>query len=500
MKSSVLAWLDKTAGRFPDKDAFRMEEEHLTFSSLRSITNQLGTFLAERVSCGSPVVCMAGRHVLTPALFLSVVRAGCIYAPIDAAMPTSRLQQMIGVAQAKHLLVDRENLEKAKALEFSGEIIVAEDVLDTPANDALLADRARHILPTSPLYIIFTSGSTGAPKGVITSHHALMCYIDAVSEVLKVDETDVFGGQAPLDYIAAVREIYFPVKTGATTVIIPKNEFSMPTELFGTLNRNKVTALCWSVAGVELPAKLNAFSECKPEFLKKVCFSGSVMPGKYLRAWQEALPQVMYVNQYGPTETTASCSYYVVQETAGDDTVLPIGRPYKNYDILILTEDGRRAAEGEVGEICVLGPCLALGYYGNPEKTAQSFVQNPLNPNYRELMYKTGDLGKEENGQLWFLGRKDRQIKHMGHRIELEEIEGTAKRINGVNESCALYQKERELLYLFYTGDASAKEISLFFRSNLPAFMVPRKIIRLDKLPALPNGKTDMNALKAMFQ
>lgn len=500
MDSSVLGWLDRTAGRFPDKDAFRMEGEALTFSALRGITLRLGTCLAERIPCGSPVVCMAGRHVLTPALFLSVVRAGCFYAPIDAAMPVSRLQQMIAVARAGFMLVDRENLERAKALDFGGEIIVAEDVLDTPADEALLAERARHILPTSPLYIIFTSGSTGAPKGVITSHHALMCYIDAVSEVLKVDENDVFGGQAPLDYIAAVRDIYFPVKTGATTVIIPKNEFSIPTELFGTLNRNKVTALCWSVAGVELPAKLNAFTECKPEYLKKVCFSGSPMPGRYLRIWQEALPEVMYVNQYGPTETTASCTCYVVQGKVDENTVLPIGRPYKHYDVLILTEDGRRAAEGEVGEICVLGPCLALGYYGNAEKTAQSFVQNPLNPNYRELLYKTGDLGKEENGLLWFLGRKDRQIKHMGHRIELEEIEGNAKRIDGVNDCCALYQKERELLYLFYTGAASAKEITLYFRANLPAFMVPRKIVRLENLPALPNGKTDMNALKAMFQ
>ena len=223
------------------------------------------------------------------------------------------------------------------------------------------------------------------------------------------------------------------------------------------------------------------------------------MPGKYLRAWQEALPQVMFVNQYGPTEATASCSYYIVTETARDDTVLPIGRPYENYDILIMTESGQQAAEGEVGEICVLGPCLALGYYGNPEKTAQSFVQNPLNSNYRELMYKTGDLGKYADGQLWFLGRKDRQIKHMGHRIELEEIEGTAKRIDGVEDCCALYHKEKEHLYLFYTGAASSKEITLYFRSNLPAFMTPRKIVNLEKLPVLPNGKTDMNALKAYF-
>ena len=128
-------------------------------------------------------------------------------------------------------------------------------------------------------------------------------------------------------------------------------------------------------------------------------------------------------------------------------------------------------------------------------------MQNPLNDCYRELIYKTGDLGSfNEQGELMFHGRKDRQIKHMGHRIELEEIEGAAKRVDGVRTCCSLYQKEKELLYLFYTGDATPKEITLFFRAQMPAFMVPRKIMQLDELPALPNGKTDMYALKAYFK
>ena len=121
--------------------------------------------------------------------------------------------------------------------------------------DFIAQEVRKRIIDTDPLYANFTSGSTGVPKGVITSHHSLMCYIDAVCEVLEADESDVFGGQAPLDYIAAVRDIYIPLYTGASTVIIPKNIFSMPKELFGVLNEYKVTALCWSVAGVSLPAK-----------------------------------------------------------------------------------------------------------------------------------------------------------------------------------------------------------------------------------------------------
>jgi non-ribosomal peptide synthetase component F len=143
---------------------------------------------------------------------------------------------------------------------------------------------------------------------------------------------------------------------------------------------------------VELPAKLGAFELGKPQYLKKLCFSGSVIHCKYLKIWQENLPDVMYVNQYGPTEATASCTYYIVDHPVSEDTVLPIGVPYENYHILLLNEDDTATPPGEIGEICVSGPILALGYYGNRAYTEKAFFQNPLNPYYRELIYKTGDL------------------------------------------------------------------------------------------------------------
>jgi len=501
MDLTVLKWLDKTAAVHADKTVFSDKETSLTFSQLNHHSKSIGTYLARQVSPCSPVVVMSGRHVLTPACYLGVVRAGCFYAPMDASMPAARLNQILGVIRAQIMLVDREHAQIAETLDFSGEILILEDILDTIPEEALLKKACAGLTGTSPLYVIFTSGSTGIPKGVITSHQSLMCYIDAVCKVLSMDETDVLGNQSPLDYIAAIRDIYIPVKLGASTVILPKNEFSMPTKLFETLNAYHVTTLCWSVAGVELPAKLGAFDVIKPEFVKKVCFSGSVMPCKYLKIWQEHLPDVLYVNQYGPTEATASCTYYVVSEKVEDSTVLPIGVPYENYRILLLNEDHTATVPGDIGEICVSGPILALGYYGNPEKTAESFLQNPLNPNYRELIYKTGDLGRfREDGVLEFHGRKDRQIKHMGHRIELSEIEGTAAEIPGVEECCALYQKEKELLYLFYSGTASSKEITLHFRKVLPAFMVPRKLVNLESVPHLPNGKVDMQTLKTYFK
>ena len=501
METSVLNRLDKTAAAFPDKVMFRDETAEITFGEFDRLTKAVGTYLAQRVPAGSPVAVMSGRHILTPSCFLGAVRAGCFYAPMDGDMPQTRLNQIIGVIRAGFMLVDRAHLETAQALDFDGEIIVFEDIRDTEPDEALLAAREKTLGCTSPLYVIFTSGSTGVPKGVITSHQSLMTYIDSVAKVLDINSTDILGNQSPLDYIAAVRDIYFPVSFGASTYIIPKNEFAVPTTLFDTLNREKITALCWSVAGVELPAKLGAFDVSKPEYLRKLCFSGSVMPCKYLKIWQEHMPDVLYVNQYGPTEATASCTYYVVKEKVNDDTVLPIGTAYDNYHVMLLNEDNTATPQGETGEICVSGPILALGYYGNKEQTEKSFLQNPLNDNYRELIYKTGDLGHfDENGVLHFHGRKDRQIKHLGHRVELGEIEETAKKIAGVSDCCALYYKEKATLYLFYTGEATSKDIVLYFRQNMPAFMVPRKLINLEALPTLPNGKIDMQTLKSYFK
>ena len=501
MEITVLDWLDRTAGRLPDKTAFIDESGILTFDELQQIARQIGSQLLKYKKDRQPVVVMSGRHRLTPACFLGVVYIGNFYAPIDATMPVARLTQILQVIQSDVMIVDRDNMKTVEKLEFRGTILILEELMEDTAVDEAGLERIRRKMSSDmPLYTIFTSGSTGVPKGVITSHYALMCYIEAVSEVLDIGEVDRLGNQSPLDYIAAIRDIYFPIKDGASTVILPKQYFAVPAKLFEALNQYQVTTLCWSTSALTIPVQMRAFEYEVPRFLKKVCFSGSVMPGRILKIWQEHLPDVLFVNQYGPTEATASCTYYVVKERVTEDTVLPIGKPYRQYRILLLDEQNQETLPGEIGEICILGPALALGYYGTPERSAQAFIQNPLNHAYRELIYKTGDLGRfREDGELEFHGRMDRQIKHLGHRVELSELERVAEEIEGVTESCALYDKEKEYLYLFYTGETQKKQISIEMRGKLPGFMVPRKIINLTEIPRLPNGKTDMVTLKTYF-
>ena len=501
MDTSILKMLDRASEKYTGKVVYRDGEENITFGALKKQAQAVGSWIAKKIPPESPVSVLAGRNIITPICYLGVAEAGCFYAPMDLTMPASRLNQILSVVDSKVMLVSKENLELAKSLEYKGEIVVIEDILDTKIDEDLLESARNNLTEYSPLYVIFTSGSSGIPKGVITSHNSLMCYLDALNEVIELNDKDILANQSPLDYIAAVRDIYLPLMSGAETVIVPKNEFAMGGRLFDVLNKYKVTTICWSAAGMEVPAKLGAFDEAVPEYLTKIVFSGSVLLGKYLKIWQDNLPNAMFVNQYGPTETTASCTYYVVSEKATEETVLSIGRPYKHYKILLLSENNEAVSKGKVGEICVSGPCLALGYYGDEKRTSEAFIQNPLNKNYRELIYKTGDLGRiEEDGNLTFLGRKDRQIKHMGHRIELAELELTALKLDGIEECCVLYDADKKQIYMFVIGDNEPRDVVLHFRKEMPPFMVPRKVIKLEEMPRLPNSKIDMQELKSYFK
>lgn len=512
---NVLEWLEATVEKCPDKPAFSDTESSITFAQVYDIARNAGAYLIEKLGVDrTPVAVFAGRKMVTPAYFLGVVYAGRPYAPIDASLPDKRIEKILENLSPRAIVADRESLEHvesivnelAKTEVFERpQIFVAEDIScfeRIVGADSLLEKLAavrRQMSMTDPLYIIYTSGSTGNPKGVMTSHLSLMTYINAYCDVMHIEESDVLGNQSPLDYIAAIRDIYLPLKTGCSTAIIPKEYFMEPNALFDYMNDKKVSSVGWSVSAFTILTSLGAFEEVGLKSLRKICFSGSVMPCRVLRKWQENLPEAHFVNQYGPTEATASCTYYSVDHTVEEDEVLPIGKAYDNYRVFLIDEHGNEPAVGEQGEICVCGPILALGYYNDLERTAAAFTLNPLNRAYPERMYRTGDYGRlDEDGILHFCGRMDRQIKHMGHRVELDEVEHAANVVDGVAESCVIYNKAKEVLILFYTGDCDRRSLALALRDELPGFMVPRKIKKLEQLPKLPNGKYDMKKLEEM--
>ena len=195
------------------------------------------------------------------------------------------------------------------------------------------------------------------------------------------------------------------------------------------------------------------------------------------------------------------CCYYKVDRDFELDEVMPIGRPFHNTEILLLNDRNELAAQGDVGEICVRGTSLTLGYYHAFDKTNEVFVQNPLNDRYPELIYRTGDLGKRnERGELVFVSRKDYQIKHMGHRIELGEIEVNVNMMEGIASSCCIYDKEKEKIVLFYVGDMEVKDLVAILKNKLPRYMIPNKVEKLEKMPLTANGKLDRVYLKNYYQ
>ena len=552
MNKSVLEWLCDATEKFGENKAYQDEKESVSFSEVLTETVQIGNSIKSRLcdnyemyKCGvatgsavdvTPIAVISGRNVHTIMAYLGVVLSGHCYVPVDGTLPDERIESILSVCSPIMVICDKDNFDKINAIcgSLSIRVECLEELRDSSERDCIssllitksLCDAIAQGSVSDSLYIIFTSGSSGMPKGVITGHESLMNYIEAYEEVMGITEEDTLGNQSPLDYIAAIRDIYLPLLTGCSTFIIPKEYFMEPDKLFDCMTERHITAVGWSVSAFTVPVALGALrlemggndessssadncepggaegsqSFVKPEYLRKVCFSGSVMPSRVLRLWQMALPECRFVNQYGPTEATASCTYYPIEHVVSDDEVIPIGRPYKNYRVFLLGEDGGAVPVGTEGEICVGGPVLALGYYGDIERTTKDFVQNPLNKSFDERIYKTGDYGvMREDGILEFHGRKDRQIKHMGHRVELDEIEHAAMKCEGVKECSSQYNANKEVLYLFYAGSVTTRNLIINLRVSLPGFMVPRRVRQMEALPRLANGKIDMKTLREMM-
>jgi non-ribosomal peptide synthetase component F len=238
--------------------------------------------------------------------------------------------------------------------------------------------------------------------------------------------------------------------------------------------------------------------------VKKVFFAGEVFPMKHLNRWRQALPGALFVNLYGPIEITVDCTYFVLDREFADDEGLPIGFPCRNTDVLILNEENRPCAVEERGELCVRGSSLALGYWNDPEKTAKAFVQNPLNTKYPELIYRTGDqVYRNARGEIMFVGRLDFQVKHMGYRIELPEIEYQVLAIEQIANACVLYNKGKKEITLFYEsrdGDLSPAAIRQKLSQVFPKYMLPTVFRQMKELPRNPNGKIDRNGLSARLE
>lgn len=500
MQNHVLDYLNNIVLEKPDKTAFANESFAMSFKNVYDESRAIGTYLSDNGIYKEPVVVFMNKHPREITAFFGVIYGGCFYVPIDEEMPESRIQLILDNVDTKLVICDEETLEKAGNFKFSGKAVLYTDLIKTSVNDDALNAIYDKAIDTDPIYIVFTSGSTGVPKGVCACHRSVLDYIEQLSETLEFNENTVFGNQTPLYFDACLKEVYPTLKYGATTYLIPRNLFMFPIKLVEFLNEHNINTICWVVSALTMISAFGTFKTVTPKYLNNIAFGSEVFPIKQFKAWRSVLPDAKFTNLYGPTEGTGMCCYYKVDRDFELDEAIPIGRPFKNTEIILLTDDNKRAEDGEVGEICIRGTSITHGYYNNPEKTAEAFVQNPLNTAYPELIYRTGDLAKKnERGELVFVSRKDYQIKHMGHRIELGEIEANVNALDEVKISGCIYEQTKGKIVLYYVGDIEEADLLTSLKEKLPRYMVPNHVFRLEEMVFTGNGKINRVALKEMF-
>lgn len=495
---NVLEYLENTAARIPDREAVTDPEGSLTWAQLLEQAKRIGSFLARHLKTGEPAGLFMEKSCRALAAQLGIVYAGCFSVYLSADQGQLRVRRM--KEQAKISVVLTDSPKRAEEYLGSGaEYPDIEKALSQPADEELLSDIRRRQKDTDPLYCNFTSGSTGMPKGVLVCHRSVIDFMNYFPDMFGITEQDVIGNQAPFDFDVSVKDIYSSLKTGARLVLIPRKYFTVITSLLDYLDDQKMTTLIWAVSALCLLVQLKGFTYKVPGSIRRVMFSGEVMPERFLSAWQRQYPEAEFVNLYGPSEITCNCTYYRVPapgERPGEGT-LPVGRSFPNEEVFLLDKEDREVTEsGVTGEICVAGTALALGYLNAPEATAKAFTRNPLNDHYPETIYRTGDLGYfGEDGNLYFCGRKDFQIKLFGHRIELEEVENALNGAPGVDRGCCVFRQEKNRLEGYYCGSVQPRELKGELERLLPSYMVPSRLHRVDAMPVTANGKIDRRKL-----
>lgn len=503
MIKNVLMYLEKHAKKIPDRLSFADPEKAYSYGELCESAQRIGTFILEQQINKGAVFVYMKKGADNLAAFFGAVYAGCIYIPIDPLMPIERINKIAETVEPVLVIFDNKTEKNAKLIDAKCQKVRFDEAVANDIDVALIEAVREKSIDTDPLYMLFTSGSTGVPKGVVVCHRSVIDYAKWLCEEFDFNEETVFGNQTPFYFSMSVLDIYATLASGGSLWIIPKMNFAFPVRLLEFLNDKRINTIYWVPSALSIVANLGALDAIRPKFLEKILFAGEVMPTKQLNIWRRALPDCMYANLFGPTEITDIGVYYVLNRDFADDEPIPIGKACDNVDLIVVAEDGKcitKECTGEIGELYFRGSFLAFGYYNNKEKTQEAFVQNPLNPYYPEIVYKTGDLVYyNEYGEMVYKSRKDFQIKHMGNRIELGEIEVALSSLEGVNTCCMLYRASEDKIIAVYAGNAKEDELRMGIAQKVPRYMRPDEYIQLKSLPLNSNGKIDRVKLNGEY-
>jgi amino acid adenylation domain-containing protein len=500
--ATLLDLLDAQVRRRGSTVAIDMPPHQLSYSQLDELANRIaGRMAAQGVGAGDGVAVLIERGPLLIASLIAVLRSGAFYLPLEANSPQSRLGFMMRDAGVRHALADAKGRSAIK--EFDGVVVSAEEAQGYPLMGDSLGPAA-----DDPAYLIYTSGSTGIPKGVLVTHRNVTSLIESTQRLLKRAPHDRWSMFHSAAFDFSVWEMWGCLAAGATLCPVPADVAGSPAEFRDFLAERRVTILNQTPTSFyELIDADQAAAE--PLALRIVIFGGERLAPERLAAWvaRYGVDHPRLVNMYGITETTV----HVTWRELGTEDIRrggsPLGRPLPSVSLHILDDDLHPVPVGVIGELCVGGSGVAIGYLGRARETSERFVPDSFVDAGGRRMYRSGDLGcYAVDGDVQYVGRADAQIKVRGYRIELGEIEAALIETQGVMQAAVIADGEgadRRLVGFVVTSpDESIDEelVRASLSTSIPEYMVPSRILTLQRLPLTSNGKIDRHALAATMR
>lgn len=505
----------------PERPAFRFAADELSYAALWRRSGQLARVLQEQgVRRGDRVGIHMHKCLQMPLAVYAILRAGAAFVPLDPNAPTARLRQMIRHCGLRLLISQpakqagiNELLDAADADSGIDCVIGINAGSRTDTHfigwdevDSAPAD------PTDPglmeqdlAYIMYTSGSTGIPKGIMHSHYSGLSYARMVAHCYGLGPTDRLGNHSPLHFDMSTLEYFGGPHAGSTTVLIPEPYTKLPASLSQLIEDERLS-IWYSVPYALIQLLLRGVLEQRDlRSLRWVLFGGEPFPPKHLRQLMARWPQARFSNVYGPAEVN-QCSYHHLPATGSMDRPPPIGRIWDNTEGLIVDQQDQPVADGDSGELLIRSPTMMRGYWQQPELNAKAFYHRPVTSDVSDRFYRSGDLVRRNaDGLLEFIGRKDRQIKVRGYRVELDEVENVLSAHPQVVE-CGAYPLPADddglvigaTVLLDDSADTTSEQLRAFAAERLSAYAVPERISIHPSLPRTSSGKVDRHALQRM--